>query len=308
MTKPALPNDPLWPRAGGWLEPASTLDTEEQPKADMALLGVPAFRSSITPTGTHATPGAIRAALMRYSTWAGAYNVDVSRLRAVDLGDVEDPDGPEGEARVSAAAARASSACRLMVAVGGDNSITFPLVRGLFGPKIADCGLVTIDAHHDLRDGVTNGSPVRRLIEAGLPGNRVVQIGIADFSNSASYAVRAREYEITVVPRNALRGADLSGIIADALDIVGSGGRTVYVDIDVDVCDRSVAPGCPSAAPGGISADELRQMAFACGRDARVAGIDISEIDATIDTPDQRTVRLGALLVLEAAAGLCVRP
>jgi len=308
VTNPALPNDPLWPRAGAWLEPASSLDTERLRQADLALLGVPACRSSITPTGAQATPGAVRAALMRYSTWAGAQDVDVSRLRAVDLGDVEDPDDHEGEARVSAAAARAATACKLLMAIGGDNSITFPLARGLFGPQLAECGLVTIDAHHDLRDGVTNGSTVRRLIEAGLPGARIVQVGIADFSNSASYAARARQSGITVIPRSALRGADPPTIITDALGIAGSDGRPVYVDIDVDVCDRSVAPGCPSAAPGGISADELRQMAFACGRDSRVRGIDITEIDATIDAPDQRTVRLGALLVLEAAAGLCVRP
>ena len=50
--------------------------------------------------------------------------------------------------------------------------------------------LVTIDAHYDLRDGVSNGSPVRRLVESGLDPRRIVQIGIADFANSAAYACR----------------------------------------------------------------------------------------------------------------------
>jgi formiminoglutamase len=272
------------------------------------ILGVPAYQSSITPTGAHATPAAVREALMRYSTSAGSRGVDVSSLRAVDLGDVTDPHGPEGEARVSAAAERAAETCELLIAVGGDNSITFPLVRGLFGGDLARCGLVTIDAHHDLRDGETNGSPVRRLLEAGLPGPSVVQIGIADFSNSPAYAKRAREWGISVVPRSALRGADLESVVARALDAAsGDARRPVFIDIDVDVCDRAEVPGCPSAAPGGISVDELRQIAFACGRDPRVRGIDITEIDATIDAPDMRTVRLAALLVLEAAAGLCMR-
>ncbi len=64
---------------------------------------------------------------------------------------------------------------------------------------------------------------------------------------------------------------------------------------------------CPSAAPGGISADELRQLVFLLAGDPRVRGMDITEIDAEADTPDQRTVRLAALLVLEAAAGVYVR-
>jgi formiminoglutamase len=195
---------------------------------------------------------------------------------------------------------------RLLVALGGDNALTYPVVTGL-RPNPEECGLITIDAHHDLRDGVSNGSPVRRLIEAGLSGEAVVQIGIADFANSAAYAERARSWGITVVPRAALRGADLSLVAGRALEIAGRGGRPVFVDFDVDVCDRSEAPGCPSAAPGGISADELRQLAFTLASDPRVCGIDITEIDAATDTTDQRTVRLAALLVLEAAAGLACR-
>jgi formiminoglutamase len=90
--------------------------------------------------------------------------------------------------------------------------------------------------------------------------------------------------------------------------VAGHGGRPVYVDLDMDVCDRAVVPGCPAAAPGGIAADELRELAHAFGRDARVRAVDITEADATADAPDGRTVRLAALLVLEAAAGLTLRP
>ncbi len=96
-------------------------------------------------------------------------------------------------------------------------------------------------------------------------------------------------------------------MLAYALDRAGAGGRRVFVDIDVDVCDRAEVPGCPSAAPGGLSASELRDIAFTLALDPRVVGIDITEIDATIDAPDGRTVRLAALLVLEAAAGLAAR-
>jgi formiminoglutamase len=77
----------------------------------------------------------------------------------------------------------------------------------------------------------------------------------------------------------------------------------ILVDVDVDVCDLSVAPGCPAAAPGGISAFELRQAVRTLLASPKVRGMDITEIDASKDTEDQRTIRLGALVVLEAVAG-----
>jgi hypothetical protein len=114
-----------------------------------------------------------------------------------------------------------------------------------------------------------------------LPGKNIVQIGISDFANSKAYADRANENGVHVVYRDALRKRPISDVMAEALDIAGSGGREIYVDLDVDVCDRSVAPACPASVPGGISADELRQAAHLAGSDSRVRAIDITEIDAS---------------------------
>lgn len=230
--------------------------------------------------------------------------MDVDSLRVRDLGDVSEPDGPEGEARTVAVIAGADA--DLLIALGGDNSITYAVMRGAH-PNLPRAGLVTLDAHHDLRDGVSNGSPVRRLIEAGVAGSRVVQVGIADFANSREYAQRARDLGITVIPRDALRRRPIADVMAEALAIAGEDGAGVHVDLDVDVCDRAAAPGCPASVPGGIGADELRQAAFQAGAHPQVRSLDITEIDAEADAPDGRTVRLGALLVLEAAAGLATR-
>jgi formiminoglutamase len=248
----------------------------------------------------------VRQALLNFSTWAGSHGVDVATLSAMDLGDVHDPDGSGGLDRTAALVERAAG-CSLLVALGGDNSITYATMLALAGGDLSGWGLVTLDAHHDLRDGESNGSPVRRLLDAGLPGHNIVQIGIADFSNSPAYAARAREYGITVVHRGEFGRRALKEVATSALKVAGAGGRPVFVDIDMDVCDRAEVPGCPSSAPGGISAYELRTMTFLLARDPRVAAIDITEVDATADAPDGRTVRLAALLVLEAAAGLALR-
>jgi formiminoglutamase len=243
----------------------------------------------------------VRAALRYYSEFTDR-PLD---LRFADLGDASGPDADEeGAIQFSAGAAAAS---RLVVALGGDNSATVPVALGAWGDRIATAGMVTLDAHHDLRDGRSNGSPVRRLIEAGLAGTRVVQVGIADFANSVAYAARAADFGITVVRRGTLLSRPISDVVAEALEIAASAGGPVHVDLDVDVCDRSVAPACPASVPGGIAAHELRAAARAAGAHPAVESIDLVEVDASLDSRDGRTVRLVALCVLEAAAGLAER-
>jgi formiminoglutamase len=95
--------------------------------------------------------------------------------------------------------------------------------------------------------------------------------------------------------------------MGQALEVAGAGGGGIHLDIDVDVCDRSVAPGCPASVPGGLAAWELRALVRAAASDPRLISADVVEVDATADTPDQRTVRLAALCVLELLAGLGVR-
>jgi formimidoylglutamase len=287
----ALPHDPLWPRA------ASLFSEQSENQADVTLVGVPASRTSLSPTSAHETPNAIRQALLRYSTAHSDSRVNLEKVSLRDAGDVTSPDGDEAGAIAQLKSIAAKSS--LLIALGGDNSITYSGVQAT-----QSTGLITLDAHYDLRDGVSNGSPVRRLIEAGLSGKKVVQIGIADFSNSPEYAKRAKDLGITVIPRNELRSKSVKEIWALALSVAGD---KVFVDFDMDVCDRSVVPACPAAAPGGISADELRQFAFLAGSSPSVIGADITEIDATKDSADERTVRLAALVVLELAAGFSTR-
>ena len=286
-----LPHDPLWPRA------ASLFTHPADQGSDLTLVGVPANQTSLSPTSAHLTPAAIRKALLRYSLAHSDSKVNLSRLKLSDSGDVTSPDIDESKTITELAAIAQNH--RLLVAMGGDNSITYSVAKA-----VAATGLITFDAHHDLRDGVSNGSPVRRIIEAGLAGKNVVQIGIADFSNSTEYADRARDLGITVIHRSALRNASLKQVWERAVKIAGS---RIHVDFDMDICDRSVVPACPAAAPGGISADELRQFAFLVGASNEVVSVDITEIDAAQDSSDERTIRLAALVVLEATAGLSTR-
>jgi formiminoglutamase len=274
---------------------------------DVAVLGVPAFSTSISPTGAHATPAAVRRALARLSTWCASRKVDLADLAPLDLGDVQDPDLGDGEWTTTTLAASGAAKASLVLVIGGDNSVSYAAARGVLGEQLSQAGLVTLDAHHDFREGKSNGSPVRRLVEAGLNPERVVQVGIADWANSRSYADEAVARGVHVIPRDAVETRGIAACMDEALEVAGSAGGPIYVDLDLDVCDRAVAPGCPASLPGGLSARELLTAAFRAGQHPQVRGIDVTEVDAHAD-PDGRTVRLAAMALLEACAGLALRP
>lgn len=286
-------SDPNWPSALELLT--------ENSSAKVALLGIPAHQTSISPTRADTTPPAVREALLRFSTYCSTHDRDMRDLEVFDAGNIKAPDHAAGEQRVREKVQELTD--KFVIAIGGDNSITYSVATGLWGSDIASAGLITFDAHHDLRDGESNGSPVQRLVNAGLNGANIVQIGIADFSNSPQYATRAKDYGITVIPRSELRTRSSESVIAQALEIAGSAGGPIHVDFDVDVCDRSVVPGCPAAAPGGISADEFRDFAYLVGKSPQVASVDFTEVDAQADSVDGRSVRLLAVSIMELLCG-----
>jgi len=299
MSQIKLAKDVLWTRA-------NTLFKPNLKQANIALIGVPVHKSSITPNSCHLAPKAIRTALSRYSTFAGSKEIDLRELQITDLGDITGADSAAGKKVIAKKVSGILDKYELLIALGGDNSITYTVANGLF-PDLSKVGLITLDAHHDLRDGNSNGSPVWRLIQSGLAGKNIVQIGISDFANSKEYSDRAKEYGIKVITRDQMRNKSMQDVMKIAFNSLNRSIEDIYVDIDVDVADRSVAPACPASVPGGISADELRQAAFLLGKNYKVKAIDITEIDPKRDTKDERTVRLAALLVLEIAAGFKAR-
>src|SRR5690606_22782145 len=107
----ALPHDELWPRGGGWPAP------QPGKTADAVRLGAPPWRTSISATGAHATPAAIRQALPRYSSaLIGPPALDLSAaLRIVDAGDVHEPDGDEGVERTVARVRELATDTRLVI-------------------------------------------------------------------------------------------------------------------------------------------------------------------------------------------------
>jgi formiminoglutamase len=252
-------------------------------------------------------PAAFRAALEKFSTFDG--ELDVRALRVRDAGDLEVAAATPAEAKDEIAGAVGGSLPHsdAVLVLGGDNSITRPGVLGL-GTDLAGTGLLTFDAHHDLRDtaaGLSNGNPVRALLEDGLPGTNVVQIGIQAFANSREYSDVARDSGVTVITADDVREVGIVEATSEALLRLAE-LDAIYVDLDLDVLDRTFAPACPGSRPGGLTPADLQRAARMCGEDPKVRAIDIVEVDPERDVAEA-TVITAASLVLAFAAGLVRR-
>lgn len=234
----------------------------------------------------------------------------------MDLGDLDLAAlaNEDAQAMLAAAVAEIESAPMidrrpdLLVVLGGDNSVTRPAMAASVR-DLSRAGLLTLDAHHDVRGfhaGPTNGTPVRGLIDDGLPGGAVVQIGIGMFTNSPVYRRYCDERGITVVTVSQARVERVGACVQHHLDRLAESVDEIYVDLDVDVLDAAFAPGCPGARPGGLHPDELLAAAYAAGRHPKVVAVDIVEVDAQADVGGI-TVDVAAQCLLAAAAGLAGR-
>jgi arginase family enzyme len=296
--------DPLWPRASSWLRSGGSPTGRR-----LGVVGVPLSRTSISPSGAHETPAAVRAALRRFSTFHAGLDVDLESVNVRDLGDLHVAvlAGEQALASVESGL-RTVPRFDLLVLLGGDNAVTRPALRAV-APDLSRAGLLTLDAHHDVRGfhaGPTNGTPVRGLVDDGLPGSSVVQVGIGDLTNSRAYRSWCDANGVMVVSASAARAEGVGVVVRRELDRLAASRDVLYVDLDVDVVDRVFVPGCPGARPGGLLPHELLAAAVEAGRHPAVRAVDIVEVDATAD-PTGVTVDLAALCLLSVAAGFAAR-
>ena len=296
--------DPQWPRADEWLA-----STSEEPA--LAVVGVPSSSSSLVPSDAFGTPTVFREALTRFATYHSEIDLDVGTLAVTDLGDWDVADLNAESARDAIGTLAAALPRGPVYAfIGGDNAITLPLVTGLAGDRLDRVGVLTLDAHHDVRStrhGPTNGSPMRGLIEAGLPGRHVAQAGIHSFSNSAEYRAFCEEQGFFIVTMDTISDWGIPDAVEVALDHLSQRSDWIYVDIDLDVLDRAYAPACPGSRPGGLDPRQLADAARICGRHPKVQAADFVEVDSSADR-DGITVMAMANTFLSFSAGLADRP
>jgi formiminoglutamase len=298
-------DDPRWPRASLWLAG----DTGPDAAARLSVLGVPLHLGSITPGRADLAPNAIRSALRRFSTWDFDLQHDIRSVAVRDFGDLDvaglDPHAAFGPVVQGVANLGEAGTVALL---GGDNSITRPGLHGLKQP-LERCALLTLDAHLDLRDldRLSNGNPVRALLQDGLPGANVAQIGIQSYANSPAYAQIAREAGIVIATAEHVHARGIAAVMNEILEHLSTRADIIYVDLDLDVMDRAFSPGTPGSRPGGLLPWQARMAARMCGQHPKVRAIDFVELDPEQDIADVTALAAAACL-LSFASGLMMRP
>lgn len=300
-------------RAGAWLEWNGALEGLRA-----ALLGVPFDGASVVRTGSRGGPDAVRLGLVNYTTFSSADSRGMETLRAADIGDVEctltDMHGTF--ARISDVSAGLVARGIVPVSIGGDHSIAYPLIRGVargMRPG-ARLGIIHFDAHHDLRSAhlgaESSGVPFRKALETlpeAVRGRNLVQIGMAEFTNSRQFDGYARAQGITVLPGRDLRHGRLLPAVARALEIAGDGTDGIYVSVDIDCIDQAQAPGTAAPNPFGLDLRDVQDALRMAGAHPSAIGMDLVEISPPFDH-DNITGRAGASLVLSFLYGLASRP
>ncbi len=290
-----------WPNLSDLIVGTGTL-------APVGLVGAPLAAGSVTPGQCDLAPPLLRQTLRRI----GRYDVETRRelsTKIADRGDVEiaglsieEATGPISEA------VRVSSALhQLTLLVGGNNAVTRSAVRGL-GLPLEKVGLITLDAHLDMRDtneGLSNGNPVRALIEDGLPGSNIAQVGLASFANSRKMHEDAIAAGNLVVTIGEVRRLGIALAIDRALDHIGH-CEAIVVDCDIDVIDRSQFPAAPGGRPGGMAAHDFFAGVRRLAADHRVRLIDLTEWDPPLD-PSDLSALTAARWVAECVAGFELR-
>jgi agmatinase len=208
----------------------------------------------------------------------------------IDAGDV----GVQGtaedvRARIESAMTALMASSNRPIVLGGDHSITYPLIRAL-RKRYSRLAILHIDAHSDLYDSFegdrySHACPFARIMEERL-ADRLVQVGIRTMNRHQRE--QADRFGVEVVPMREWND-----------DRILSFAEPLYVSVDLDGLDPAFAPGVAHREPGGFSSRQVIQIIQRVR--ATIIGADVVECNPGFD-PAGITPPLAAKIVTELAA------
>jgi agmatinase len=274
---------------------------------DVALVGVPMDLGVTNRPGARFGPRAVRA-VERIGPYHHVHRfLPLSAVEAGDIGDVPFRSRyslADSIEDIEALFARIAAAGAAPLAVGGDHSITFPILKalGAHGARERPVGLVHIDAHCDTGgpfEGAKfhHGGPFRNAVLAGaLDPDRTIQIGIrggAEYLWDFSYVSG-----MTVIHAEELARLGAAKVVKRIHEVVGDG--PVYISFDIDSLDPAFAPGTGTPEVGGLTTREALELVRGCaGLD--VIGGDVVEVAPQYDTTTN-TAQAAAQMLFELLA------
>jgi formiminoglutamase len=290
---------------------------EIEGKPELVLYGAPISRSSISVSGASLYPTEFRRMWKGFATYNLDEDVDLVDLIVGDAGDVvmHTTDISLSHKRIEEAttflASKYSESITSMI--GGDHSTTACAVRGIKEAFPNDrIGILQLDTHLDVRDpaelGPANGTPIRQLIEGStVRGEDIINIGLHGYFNAKPLITYAKHHSIQMVTLKNARKVGLVHTVQKALKQLSQNVDRVYVTVDMDVLDISVAPGVPASTPGGLSTAELFNSLLEIGKHPSVRHIDFVCLDPSKDSAVSETVKTGVYAWLQFVTGVVCR-
>jgi len=264
----------------------------------VALLGIPYDASSSFQRGAARAPAAIRAALASPSTntWTESLLDVMDGAVLEDAGDVDLTAADSPRAGIEAAVARLLNRGATPLLLGGDHSITYPILR-VVRKRHPRLTVLHIDAHPDLYesfqgDPYSHASPFARVLEEGL-ADRLVQVGIRTM-NSHQRA-QADRYGVEVVTMRVLAERPWRLESRDP----------VYLSLDLDGLDPAFVPGISHPEPGGLTTRQVIDLIQSIP--TPLVGADLVEYNPDNDVRDL-TARVAAKLVKEIVSKMVESP
>lgn len=267
--------------------------------ADVGILGIPFDIALGFRPGARFAPRALREASLRTVPPFTALDGTVS-LQGVTFADASDVILPSLEPelardRITQTARLVRGRCRLPVFLGGDHSVSYPLLRAF--ADVPDLHVVQLDAHLDFTDTrndtrFSNSSPFRRACEE-LPNlNHITVIGLRGLRFDQEAVAAARKRGHMLIPMTAVN-ADIQGVLLQLPQ-----RKNVYITVDVDGLDPAVLPGTSSPEPDGLTyAQTLQLLTRTCQRNT-IVGMDLVELAPNLDHTDRSSL-FSARLIME---------
>ena len=284
-------------------------DPDDLSGLDVALLGVPMDLGVTNRSGSRLGPRAVRA-IERIGPYNHALRTTpLAELRVADIGDVPFRSRyslPDSHDDIRGFFTRVQQSGVIPLAVGGDHSITYPILQALGAGQ--PLGLVHIDAHCDTageQEGSRfhHGGPFRQAVLDGvLDPQRTIQIGIrgaAEMLYEFSYASG-----MTVIHAEEIDALGIPGVIARARAVIGD--APFYVSFDVDGVDPAFTPGTGTPEVGGLTPREVQAILRGL-RGLPIAGGDVVEVAPQYDATTV-TAQVGAQMLFEMLSLVALRP
>ncbi|MCF2142978.1 MAG: formimidoylglutamase [Candidatus Heimdallarchaeota archaeon] len=189
-----------------------------------------------------------------------------------------------------------------VITLGGDHSITYPLVKGMKEHYREPIGLINIDAHLDVREvingRISSGTPFRRLLEKNvIAGKNFVELGIRNFANAKKYRQYAEKQGATIFTVEEIQTMGLESVLATTLEKITAETEFTYISLDLDSLDQIFAPGVSAPTPAGLTPTQIAQIIRKVVSETNTIGMDIVELNPIYDTADTTAINAALFLV-----------